>query len=371
MRLSKQKFHIAIRLFVILISFFLILLLTYRLYIVIKFVKKDTKFILYWIQMWNSKTFGFGADKYDLFKNCKYKNCFATHDRRLIPLNKFDAIVFHGAEYDVVSYKRPSIRHSHQRYIFANMESPKGSCPVNLDLYASFYNWTMTYRKDSDIFFPYGYVIKNKTGYVMPSVESIKNRTLMAAWSVSNCYTPNRREILFHNLHLYLDIDVYGACGSCKCSEDKDIYNNYIVKHYKFYLAFENSHCKDYVTEKLYMALERDIVPIVYGDVDYDTVAPPHSVIAVDRFGSVKDLVDYILFLDKNITEYLKYFEWKKNYSIDRNKQRTACKLCEMLNDPSQPRKVYKNIDNWWFGENYNYCKDVNELSNLTRIWPY
>lgn len=95
--------------------------------------------------MFNSTTFGFETDKYDLFKNCEYKNCYATHDRRLVPINKFDAIIFHGAEYDA-SYKIPSVRESHQRYIFANMESPKSSFPVDLDSYASFYNWTMTYR---------------------------------------------------------------------------------------------------------------------------------------------------------------------------------------------------------------------------------
>ncbi|KAF2887344.1 hypothetical protein ILUMI_18830 [Ignelater luminosus] len=369
----------SIRSFFILILCFLVSLLTHKLYIIVKsqFVKESTKYILYWIPMWNSNTFGFGADKYDLFKNCKYKNCYATHDRRLIPLDKFDAIVFHGAEYDV-SYKRPSIRHSHQRYIFANMESPMSSYPVDLDLYALFYNWTMTYRKDSDIFMPYGYVIKNKTGYVMPTIESIKNRTKLVAWITSHCYTPNKREILVHNLRLYVNTDIYGMCGTYNCPTDTskrkrptDCYS-FIVKHYKFYFSFENSHCKDYVTEKLYMLLERDIVPIVYGDVDYDAVAPPHSVIVADKFQSVRELANYILFLNENITEYLKYFEWKKYYSIDRSKDKAACKLCEMLNDPLEPPNVYRDINNWWFGENFNSCKKVAELSNITQqICPY
>lgn len=35
---------------------------------------------------------------------------------------------------------------------------------------------------------------------------------------------------------------------------------------YLFYLAFENSICDDYVTEKLYSALRRNIIPVVFGE---------------------------------------------------------------------------------------------------------
>lgn len=37
-----------------------------------------------------------------------------------------------------------------------------------------------------------------------------------------------------------------------------------LEKDYKFYLAFENSNCRDYITEKAYSnALMRNILPIV------------------------------------------------------------------------------------------------------------
>lgn len=221
---------------------------------------------------------------------------------------------------------------------------------------------------------PYGYVIKNKTGYVIPTVKSIKNRTRLVAWIASHCNTPNRRETLFRNMRLFLEAHVYGMCGTYRCPKDEIIYErptpdcySYIVEKYKFYIAFENSHCKDYVTEKLYKTLEKDIVPIVYGDVDYEDITPPHSVIIADKFASVNKLVEYIFFLKGNITEYLKYFEWKKDYSIERSRQRSACKLCQMLNDPMQPPQVYEDINKWWFGENLNYCKKSSELSNISR----
>ncbi len=38
-----------------------------------------------------------------------------------------------------------------------------------------------------------------------------------------------------------------------------------IQKDYKFYLAFENSLCKHYVTEKFWERIPYDMVPIVMG----------------------------------------------------------------------------------------------------------
>jgi hypothetical protein len=44
---------------------------------------------------------------------------------------------------------------------------------------------------------------------------------------------------------------------------------------YKFGLAFENSLCTDYVSDKLYCtALENGVLPVVYGEADYRAYAP-------------------------------------------------------------------------------------------------
>ena len=49
-------------------------------------------------------------------------------------------------------------------------------------------------------------------------------------------------------------MDIYGACGSLKCPRSSagacfDMLNT----KYKFYLAFENSNCKHYITEKFFV----------------------------------------------------------------------------------------------------------------------
>lgn len=61
-----------------------------------------------------------------------------------------------------------------------------------------------------------------------------------------------------------------------------------IERDYKFYLAFENSLCHDYVTEKFYNALLFNTVPVVYGGADYETLAPLGSFINVNKFSSGK-----------------------------------------------------------------------------------
>ena len=65
-----------------------------------------------------------------------------------------------------------------------------------------------------------------------------------------------------------------------------------LERDYKFYLAFENSICRDYVTEKFYNPLRFSTVPIVYGGADYEAKgAPPNSYIDVRTFSSGPNLL--------------------------------------------------------------------------------
>lgn len=127
-------------------------------------------------------------------------------------------------------------------------------------------------------------------------------------------------------------------------------------KDYKFYFAFENSLCEDYVTEKLFNNMKQYIVPVVYGGADYNRFAPPHSYINANDFASAKDLAEYLLHLDKNPSEYIKYFWWKDHYEI--SSVSSFCHLCMKLHEPSFATKteVYGNIKEWWYG---NQCNKI------------
>ena len=110
---------------------------------------------------------------------------------------------------------------------------------------------------------------------------------------------------------------------------------------YKFYLAFENSNCKDYITEKFYVnGLKNDILPVVMGarKEDYLRSAPQKSFIHVDDFDSPEDLAKYLEKLDRNDDLYNEYFQWKGTGEMINTK--FFCRLCSLLHDP----KVHLSI---------------------------
>ncbi|XP_072166545.1 glycoprotein 3-alpha-L-fucosyltransferase A-like [Diadema setosum] len=110
---------------------------------------------------------------------------------------------------------------------------------------------------------------------------------------------------------------MYGSCGDLPCPRDEQC--NLELRKHKFYLALENSECRDYITEKFWRnALLNDIVPVVYGPPreDYEKVFPPEAFIHVQDFHSVKELADYLIEVDKDESLYNSYFEWKKFGSV-------------------------------------------------------
>ena len=164
------------------------------------------------------------------------------------------------------------------------------------------FNSTMTYRTDSE--FNHAY-IRAERRLVPLSKQEIKreemevrlafrNKTKMAAIFVSHCNAPSGRDTYIHHLKRYMEIDVYGKCGPLKC-EDRDLCDKMLAWDYKFYLAFENSNCVDYITEKLYKIMRmRRVVPIVRGGADYSKLLPENSVVDTSRFFSPWELAHHL-----------------------------------------------------------------------------
>ena len=90
--------------------------------------------------------------------------------------------------------------------------------------------------------------------------------------------------------------------------------------------------CTDYVSDTIFDVLEEQTVAVVMGGVNYAALLPPFSYIDVSDFKTAKELANYLLYLDTNTEEYLKYFEWKKTWFVDYRPP--LCALCEALNDP-------------------------------------
>jgi alpha-1,3-fucosyltransferase len=313
---------------------------------------------------------------------CRVTNCMTTDVRSA--LNESDAILFHPINYDPIN-DTPRHRLPRQRYIFLFYEAESSGrlYPVfQPPTPKAFFNWTMTYRRDSDIYSPQPYGIlrrKNSTttdtlpaalnSRLLPpnpatflqtvmtaSWENIItiNKTKKIAWFVSKCKTTSRREIFFRRLFdFFPHIDVYGECGSkgLDCVPWNSLECDALLADYKFYIAAENSLCPDYVTEKFYRALQVGAVPIVYGGADYSAYATANSFINAADFQSPKALAEYLVLLDGNPNLYARYFEWRKDWLVDRQPFDGWCTLCEKLNEPvdSQSSKSYEDIGKWWF----------------------
>ena len=151
-------------------------------------------------------------------------------------------------------------------------------------------------------------------------------KTKMAIWVVSHCDTVSKRESYVKQLKKFMKVDTFGACGKpmkcpyigdctpeleelCKNShfDFNDECKITVEKRYKFYLAFENSHCDDYWTEKLSHCFNLPIVPIVMGGANYSFILPKEAYINVDDYASPKELAKYLNYLDSN---------WVKIYLI-------------------------------------------------------
>lgn len=204
-------------------------------------------------------------------------------------------------------------------------------------------NLSSTFSLDSNIPIPYGEYIPFKEPRKIPFRSKLLNDSEnFAVWIASHC--PLRtwnRSGLVHELSRYIDIDMYGKCGSLVCdSRDKRCLSN--IRSYKFYLALENSCCKNYITEKLWEPLKLyDLIPVVLGASreDYRRVAPPNSFIHIDDFKSLKHLADYLKIVASNLTLYRSYFEWKnhgyikaqKNYKSIWESEKHSCELLEYV----------------------------------------
>lgn len=117
---------------------------------------------------------------------------------------------------------KKSQRRPEQRYVHWVVESAQY---LYMDIHQldNYFNWTMTYKKNSDFYIPYGRVRQKKQHPPLGSPELAKiiedfgknnmhlahNRTsAKAAWFVSHCATQARREKLVKELQKHMTVQV-------------------------------------------------------------------------------------------------------------------------------------------------------------------
>ncbi len=106
-----------------------------------------------------------------------------------------------------------------------------------------------------------------------------------------------------------------------------------LLYYYSFYLSFENSVCDEYVTEKFFKYLDKEVVPVVLGGADYSRVAPPHSYLDARHFDTPLKLAVRMLELERDRDAYQEYFRWKQEYDVLPNHGwvSDACHKCYLV----------------------------------------
>ncbi|CAB4065146.1 FUT-1 [Lepeophtheirus salmonis] len=299
--------------------------------------EENVKYIFYYTSIYGGSwelIFGYGRQP---FAKCEYNNCFLTQDNsKPIPFHKYSATLIHARDCcssDIAN----SLRRSRREI------------------------------KD--------YIMKYSIGLWdiihMPTFHQCTHK--LAFWIATHVGSAGKRDDYVRKLQKYMTVDKYGLSGPNFCPDSPNPMRIDCKKHhapyYKFYFAFENSLCRDYVTEKFFHALRLPVVPVVYGKSNYTAVAPPHSFIDVRDFKSPKAVAEYLMYLDKNDTAYLEYFKWKlegryKITSFDQEAQKTLCILCDRLNN-LQHKRAYttSQMNEYWKGTKESpVCSSPEEL---------
>lgn len=320
------------------------------------FNPEDPIRILSWTKLWGKKQGPWYPEGSAAFEECNFDpplRCEYTHDQSLY--NTSDAVLFHS----FFIKHLPKERIPGQKWVFWEYESPRiVNILQNLQKYKYLFNLSSTYALTSDVPLPYLRKCVPEEGQL--NVRAQKNEDFAAgkdrlvAWFVSHCQTPSRRENYVQELQNHISVDIYGKCGPFKCSITnrsvclKDV----LEKRYKFVLAFENSLCRDYATEKIWDIFDHrlKVVPIVLGAADYSKMLPAGTYIDIRDFKSPSHLAVYLKYLDRHPDKYNEYI-WRRKF--DKCRYMTPysiyqCGLCKHLHDYRGIQEVLLNAATQW-----------------------
>ncbi|XP_075934249.1 alpha-(1,3)-fucosyltransferase 7 [Anarhichas minor] len=255
-----------------------------------------------------------------------------------------DVVVFHHQELgegqsSVLHQDRPASQH----WVWLSMEPPVNN--ANLAQLNGLFNLTMSYRRDADISIPYGETVLggDELGF-----KAASNRSCLVGWVVSKYRPHQARAGVYQSLKKYIPIEVYGKWNNKPLSKKKLLPT---IANCIFYLSFENSEAKDYISEKLWRnAFQAGAVPVVIGPsrATYEALAPPGSFIHVDDFKSTADLAAYLKHVALDRQAYESYFQWHHTHRIRTytDWRERLCQIC--VKYPSLPaNRVYQDLESW------------------------
>ncbi|XP_022649750.1 alpha-(1,3)-fucosyltransferase C-like isoform X2 [Varroa jacobsoni] len=286
--------------------------------------------------------------------------CDVSSDRRIV--HEAAALIFHGR--DVSFWDMPKRKYVGQPWVLWNQEPPSQS-PIQVYKQGSnLFDLELGYRQTADIFAPYGFFSQKRAEASDENREKLEKRFIKqngAVWLVSDCWTESRRENYVQELQRYFPVDVYGACGNRICPMSaSDSCMNTLSQKYMFYLAFENSICPDYVTEKLYRTLQYPIIPVTMTGSRGQFLDSLHAFVDASNLDPLS-LALKLKKISQNITQYATYFVWKKKYTAH-NQVNPLCHICDKFRKQLNGAMNYKARNRTYLTDRMNHraCKTWN-----------
>ncbi|XP_070965027.1 4-galactosyl-N-acetylglucosaminide 3-alpha-L-fucosyltransferase 9-like [Oncorhynchus clarkii lewisi] len=278
-------------------------------------------------------------------------SCLLTDDRSIY--NKADGVlIFHKSIKQDLSNLPRSPRPPFQKWIWFHVESPTNT--NRLSGLENLFNLTLSYRQDADIPIRWRLTARKGQGedFVLPKKDKL------VCWIVSNTNPATgsgQRYNYYRELVKHVKVEVFGKAFG-RFLNYEDYYDT--ISSCKFYLSFENSVHRDYITEKLNGPLAAGTVPVVLGPPrqNYEDFVPGDSFIHVNDFPDVKALAEFLLKLDKDDEAYLHYFQWREHFSAQRHLiqqyqefTHAICYACDHVGTHKEYRVVH-NLYKWYFG---------------------
>ena len=278
-------------------------------------------------------------------RHCGSYKCHFTQNRE--DFHNSRALIFH---FRAIRFL-PDVLHAaslkrlpNQWWIYMNGEPPTHSRIYPFLRNYPVFNWTMTYRVDSDISGAYAVISPGvfHDGFD-PKRNYLEGKTIEVSAMISNCAYGRMRAI--RALMKHINVNLMGKCNG------NVVANAHLqIRRSKFYLAFENSLCVDYVTEKTYKnAYQNEAVPVIISGANLSNpqIVPPGSYIDASKFKSAKELADYLKYVGGNKEVYNKFFEWRNKWNVHGTTWNSLlCGVCKKIHesDPLLHPKVYTDL---------------------------
>jgi len=266
-------------------------------------------------------------------------------------MNRIDAFMIHAKNH---RGDFPKINDVSTKLILVSLEQPGYATRMVDRSYLTRFDFYTTYQLDSFVPLTYMEPEWKVEDFYVPQLPLSQKQGLVAIFiSNSKAAGAAGRTRYVQELMNYVQVDSFGGCLN-NYNEEKKLHElgvqpdnidrkqrkHEILKHYKFYLAFENAQVLDYTSEKVFEGLRAGALPVYRGSSSVNMLLPHTNSIINANYMSPLELANYLREVASNDQMYQSYFEWKNipaSHNFTKVMEHSAhsftsmCHICQKL----------------------------------------